>query len=655
MHQQNKPKKVFNFLCLLLALFFIFFPNLGVALNNESSQSENYVLKLKNYQYLESLRENYGLKPEQIKEIPNINAVRIKNFSWKQRANLKFKELFSNNIEYLEEDKTYQLLLTPNDPKFNEQWGLEKISAPNAWNNSIGSENIKIAVVDTGVKGTHEDLNGRILAGYAYLDSGSTEYNIEANSDSDDYGHGTAISGTIGALTNNSAGIAGVDWQARLMPIKVFKSYGWGYGAYSSDIALGIIYAADNGAKVINLSLGGEFPSNAIEDAVNYAHDRGCVIIAASGNENSSVSYPAKYEQIIAVGSTNSSDERSSFSNFGPELDVTAPGDNILTTLNNGDYGAVSGTSISAAYVSGFAALLWATHSSYSNSQIESLVKTKIDKVSQMNGNNFTDYYGYGRINIYSAIIGGNNYSTSYVSQGPVEHPGRFDVAFGPGETRTVWVKFRNNGDATWYRDGLNPTQLGTSNPKDRTSVFINSNRASRLLEDSVAPGDTGTFQFTITAPTAPGLYYEHFEPVTEYVNWLGVDMHWRIYVAPVNGEYITQGPHEGPNNIDVSLNPGQQATLWTKVKNTGDATWFKSGSYPVHLGTTQPQDHTSPFINSNRVELVENYVVPGDTGTFQFTITAPNTPGTYKENLRPVMEYVGWFGPEINWTIIIN
>ncbi len=251
------------------------------------------------------------------------------------------------------------------------------------------------------------------------------------------------------------------------------------------------------------------------------------------------------------------------------------------------------------------------------------------------------------------------NPGAEYTTQGPVEHPGRFDVAFGPGETRTLWVRLKNTGDATWFREGANPVHLGTINPNDRASLFFSSMEGKRVLlkESEVIPGDIGTFEFTITAPTQSGIYYEHFQPVMEYVGWFGPDIYWKIYVASPDAEYITQGPHEGPEEIDISLHAGQQATLWTKVKNTGDATWFKNGNHPVHLGTTDPNDRTSIFFgNQNlRANLEEDIVVPGDTGTFSFTVTAPDAPGIYHEHFRPVMEYVTWFGPNIYWTIKVE
>ncbi len=247
--------------------------------------------------------------------------------------------------------------------------------------------------------------------------------------------------------------------------------------------------------------------------------------------------------------------------------------------------------------------------------------------------------------------------AASYVTQGPVEHPGRFDVAFGPGETRTLWVRLTNSGDVPWSREGSNPVHLGTACPQDRSSIFFgNQNLRSYMVEDRVMPGETATFQISINAPPNPGVYEEKFRLVMEDVVWFGPEILWKIYVAAPGGTYITQGPHEGPDDIDLSLYPSQHATLWTKVQNNYDATWFKNGPYPVHLGTACPRDRSSIFFDNQnlRSNLVEDYVIPGDTGTFQVEITAPDAPGVYSEKFQPVMENVAWFGPEILWKIRI-
>jgi uncharacterized membrane protein len=277
-----------------------------------------------------------------------------------------------------------------------------------------------------------------------------------------------------------------------------------------------------------------------------------------------------------------------------------------------------------------------------------------------MNSNNFTNYYGYGRINLYKALshytFNNLDYSASYITQNTAEHPGVFDVALGPGETRTLWVKFKNTGNATWFRDGVNPVQLATSSPQDRTSSFVNSNIRINMQEMVVTPGNTATFSFTIKAPNSPGLYYEHFEPVIENVRWLGVDMHWKIYVAAPGASYETQNTAEHPGVFDVALGSGETRRLWVSMKNTGDATWFKNGNNPVHLGTSDPQDRSSIFFNNQNVRgtLVEDIVVPGSYGTFELNITAPTQTGIFYEHFRPVMEGVTWFGPDMHWKIYV-
>jgi len=254
-------------------------------------------------------------------------------------------------VESIEQDYFIDVLddaAPPNDPRYPEQWALPAIGAPSAWAQlSTDAQKVTVAVVDSGICASHPDLAGRIVAGWDFLENDAVPQ--------DDFGHGCSVSGVIAANMNDGIGIAGVAPNAQIMPLRVLNASG--VGAYS-DVAAAIVYAADHSAQVINLSLGGSNPSSSLEDAVNYAISKGVIVVAAAGNNGTEGAlFPAAYPDVIAVGSVDSNMQHSSFSNYGSQIDIWAPGSNILTTKRDGSYGLVSGTSFAAPYVAGAEAI----------------------------------------------------------------------------------------------------------------------------------------------------------------------------------------------------------------------------------------------------------------------------------------------------------
>ena len=300
-------------------------------------------------------------------------------------------------VEFAEPDYIAFAIFTPNDTYFGNQWGMPKIQAPEAWDITRGSSTVTIAICDTGIDQDHEDLSGKIVASTNF--SGSATVN-------DMFGHGTHVAGIAAAVTNNSKGVAGVGFNSSLMNVKVLDDNGSGYYSW---IASGIKYAADNGAKVINLSLGGYFSSNTLKNAVNYAWNKGCVLVAAAGNDGLSWPlYPAYYTNCIAVAATDKNDAKASWSNYGNSwVDVAAPGVDIYSTLPNHqnqigiqNYGSLSGTSMATPHVSGVAALVWATTKyGTSNSVVRSRIQNTADQVGSM-----WSKYRIKRVNAFKAV-----------------------------------------------------------------------------------------------------------------------------------------------------------------------------------------------------------------------------------------------------------
>jgi len=285
---------------------------------------------------------------------------------------------------------------TPNDPGFYYQWNLPLIRVPEAWSVTRGSDIITIAVIDSGVDLSHEDLQGILVPGYDFIENDTIPQ--------DDDGHGTHVVGIIAALTNNNKGVAGVTWgqNVKIMPLKVF-----GNNATTTHfhVAQAFVYAVDHGAKIINASLGSRVSSALLEDVVEYAYQNDVVMVCAAGNDGSyGIRYPAAYRQTIAVGAVTIYATRASYSNYGPELDVVAPGGDenqgILSTWINGTYDYAEGTSMAAPHVTGIVALM-ISRGIVGVENIRTLLRATAIDLGPLG---YDIYYGAGLVDAYSAV-----------------------------------------------------------------------------------------------------------------------------------------------------------------------------------------------------------------------------------------------------------
>jgi thermitase len=316
-------------------------------------------------------------------------------------------------VEYAEPNyRVYAFDNVPNDPSFNKQWAHAIIESPAAWDVTTGSTGVTVAILDTGIDPSHPDLASKIVAGYDFVANDSNPR--------DENGHGTHVAGIAAAITNNGVGVAGVDWQARIMPVRILDYEGAGW---VSDMVSGIGWAKDHGADVLNLSLGGTYYSSSAQTAINQAHSSGCLIVASMGNDGSGTPlYPAAYNNVLAVAATGPSDSRAPYSSYGDHCDVAAPGGYMtyyqdpagiystmptypvyMTTVeyfyNNYDY--VHGTSQAAPHVTGLAALVWAVAPSLTPNQVQTAIETTaVDKGAP----GWDRYYGHGRIDAAAAL-----------------------------------------------------------------------------------------------------------------------------------------------------------------------------------------------------------------------------------------------------------
>jgi subtilisin family serine protease len=303
-------------------------------------------------------------------------------------------------VRWAEVDRPVHALRTPNDPMLVQQWSLGTVRAPAAWDVETGRRNRVItAVLDTGVDASHPDLLGHVRAGGDFIDG-------DANP-ADEFGHGTAVSGVIAASTNNKLGVAGISWGTTVLAERVLGKEGTGS---MCTVAAGMVDAVDAGAKVLNMSLGGAGDACPliIEKALSYAHDHGALVVVSAGNDGlkgNPVDYPAGCSGALAVGATDTRDRKAGFSEYGPQIDIAAPGVGILTTMwgEGGKHGYAfeSGTSLSAPIVSGAAALLLSRHPDWTPDQVRArLIATAQDKGKRGRD----DYFGAGIVDIGRAL-----------------------------------------------------------------------------------------------------------------------------------------------------------------------------------------------------------------------------------------------------------
>lgn len=291
-------------------------------------------------------------------------------------------------VKFAELDRAVEPAQTTNDPALGNAWHLPKIGANTAWDRSVG-EGVTVAILDTGVDGNHPDLSPHLVAGWNFYDNNATT--------SDVHGHGTKVAGVAAAVGNNALGTAGVSWRSHIMPLRVTDSQGYGY---YSLMAQALVWAADRGARVANISFLSVSSSSTVREAAQYFRNKGGVVVVAGGNTGGELGDPAS-DAITAVSATDSSDNRTSWSSWGQHIDVAAPGVSIYTTTRGGGYGGFSGTSASSPVTAGVYALMMAANPSLDPASLDrTLFETTLDRGSA----GYDLYYGHGRVDAAAAV-----------------------------------------------------------------------------------------------------------------------------------------------------------------------------------------------------------------------------------------------------------
>jgi serine protease len=309
------------------------------------------------------------------------------------------KSKLAKSTEFIEPNYTYSAFEVPNDPDYSKQWNLRSIKVESAWDETKGS-GMTVAVIDTGITIVPDLKDTKFVPGYDFVND-----RVEAE---DDSGHGTHVAGTIAQSTNNSYGVAGIAYEASLMPLKVLSSFG---GGTVADIAEAIKFAADNNADVINLSLGGGGESHLLKEAIDYAYKKGVVIVAAAGNANqNAASYPARFPHVIGVAALDAAGEKASYSNFGAGVDISAPGgsgtgaggilqETIQPETREAVFIGFQGTSMAAPHVAGVAALVKAE-----GVEEPDQVLSVLQKSSLVIQDDALNYFGAGQLDAAAAV-----------------------------------------------------------------------------------------------------------------------------------------------------------------------------------------------------------------------------------------------------------
>jgi hypothetical protein len=403
----------------------------------------------------------------------------------------------------------------PNDPRYAGQWNLPQIEAPAAWDVTTGSSEVVIAFVDSGVDLDHPELRNKIWTnskeipgneidddGNGYVDDvHGWDFVNRHGEPQDDYWHGTFISSIAAAETNNGDGMAGVSWGARIMPIKVFDDQ-WDTQLY--HITGGIEYAADNGAKIINLSwrlTGTEFPQ-AVQAAVDYAHSQGVLVVAAAGDSfNSAHKYPAALDHVVSVAATDRDDGHPDFSTYNEKVDVTAPGVDILGISSplGFEYGRLTSTEAAAPHVSGLAALIWSVNPTLTPDVVESIIESTAVDLGEPGRD---DYFGHGRIDAGAAVMT----TTHYLEIEPDD--GLHFLVCDDCEPSSRKITNPNTSCSTWSATAIAPwLSISPCEGYTPSSVTVSINKGGLA--------DYGVYTAVITATSTMANYVNNPKTIT--------------------------------------------------------------------------------------------------------------------------------------------
>lgn len=566
-------------------------------------------------------------------------------------------------IAHAEYDGSVRLLFEPNDTYYRSdpysglgQWGIRKAFVDKAWDKLRGSDGVTVAILDTGIDAQHPDLISAVAPGQAFVSQPSSECDPAVQKD--DNSHGTHVAGIVGASGDNGTGVAGVAFGVKVMGVKVLDCTGMGE---VSDIANGIVWATDHGARILNLSLGTTQDSLTIRAALDYAASKDVLVVAAVGNcgvvsrgctSANELQYPGAYPDVLGVGSFDEDGEVSSFSSRNASVDVVAPGREIVsttptyatytepgTTPKTRNYAVFSGTSQAAPFVAGVAALVWSADPGLAAAEVAERIRaTAVD----IGAKGRDDTSGSGRVNAQAA--------TSVPPRPPAAltyaPAASGALTFDAGATTPFPVTVTNTGTTTWSAAGPNPVRLSYHWLADGRIAVWDGLRAP--LTADLAPGASATLALPVMAPETPGAYTLRLDLVEEGVGWFSArGFEPRDLLASVRSAYVATYSAKAP----PVLLPGGRTTIPVTLINTGTATWAAAGPTPVHLaahvtnalGEVAFAELGAAAWDGTRTTLAAD-VPPGATVQAQLVVDAPLRAGPYRVRIDLVREGLAWF-----------
>jgi subtilisin family serine protease len=547
------------------------------------------------------------------------------------------------DVEFAEPDHVVSIAKTPTDPYYaSYQWSLPQIGLPTAWNTSIGSASVIVAVVDTGVDPTHPDLAGKVTAGYNFVSNNTNT--------ADDFWHGTFVSSIVAMNTNNGQGGAGVCWACMIMPVKVLDSNGSGS---TFNVTRGVDWAVAHGAKVINLSLGSSSPDSSLQTSVDNAWNAGVVVVAASGNSSGPVIYPAAYASVIAVGSNNQAGVKSTFSSFGPELDLMAPGEGVFGALctcstYKGGYGTGSGTSFASPHVAGVVGLLISAGITDKNQIRSRLLSTATD----MDVAGFDNNTGWGRVNAAGAIasLPTSTPTRTNTPAPPTATPTRTNTPT-PTATRTNTPVPPTTTPTRTSTPTATPTRTSTPVPPTNTPTRTSTPTPTATRTNTpVPPTATPTRTPTPTATrtnTATATPTRTNTPVPA-TNTSVPPTNTAIAAATNTPSLPVYGVSWGADSTAGSMISGSSNSVAISFTNAGTLAWPATGTNAValsyHWRAGSCPGSSIAVWNGVHSPLSSDVPAGGTVSGLAATVQVPSTSGTFCLQYDLIQEGVTWF-----------
>lgn len=484
-----------------------------------SLESDYNNLDINHLPFLKNLRDTYGiqsLRKPFWQAFGHADLQRTYEIQFSQWADVDaLLEALNKTpgVDFAEAVPLLKTCLVPNDPSLGSQWHLATIDAANAWNYFSTGSTVVIAIVDDAVERSHSDLSQNIwtnpgeISGNGIDDDGNgyiddiNGYDVASNDNNpnppnSNYNHGTHVAGIASARSGNNTGVASIGFSCKLMCVKASNNPG--SIAYGYD---GIIYAANSGADIINMSWGGSFFSVTGQSVIDYAAAQGCVLIAASGNNNTNtLFYPAAYNNVVSVAATSSNDTKAGFSNYGNWIDISAPGNNIYSTTVGNSYGNLSGTSMASPLVAGLAGLMKSFNPGITPAQLTACLTGSADNIDLVNPG-YIGQLGAGRINANTAMT----CVSGLLALPPVADFTGSPLIINAGASAAFTDMSINNPTSwSWTFTGGNPASFNGQNPPP-VSYANPGTYAVSLTTTNANGSDTKTVNAYITVIGALG------------------------------------------------------------------------------------------------------------------------------------------------------